>query len=189
VKPAAWVVIIATLGAGAGALAWNKHRIVQDDEAKQALDAACARAYGKIAELVEADAGPFPEPTYLTGKVLPVTSIGLEMGRDGWLYPLLPDAIRAHDDADAGTVAVVVTNYSRVYMSTGGAGGSTGFGVHGAISDVTVTLVDLPHHAVLGQKRFRQDPPPARATEAELDAYTDGFWAPVASFLAGLPRR
>lgn len=58
----------------------------------------------------------------------------------------------------------------------------------GEISDVTLTLVDVPRHAAIGQNRFRQDPPPYHATDAQLDSYSEGFWAPVASYLSALPR-
>jgi hypothetical protein len=182
-----WAALFGALVAGAGALAWNKHRIVEEDAARRALDEAAARAYHKIEDLVGGDAGPLPEPTYVSGKVLPVAASSFQVTLGGVVYDLLPEAIRARDDAEASTVAVVVTKSSALYMASGGPGHLPG--IHGSISHVTVTFVDLPHHAVLGQKDFRQDPPPATATEAELDAYSNRFWEPVASYVAALPRR
>jgi hypothetical protein len=175
------------LAVAVGALVWNKHRIVAGEEQRHAMDRASTQIYERVRDLVPSeDAGLLPEPTYLTGKVLPVRWGGLGVELDGGIYPCLPEALRARGDAEAGTVAVVVTNvstlYSDLYSDNRGA-------PRGMISDVTLTLVDVAHHAVLGQKRFRQDPPSYHATDAQLDAYSDAFWAQVASYLSALPRR
>ena len=168
---------------GMGALAWNKRRIVAEDEHREAMNRAAARVYAKVSDVIPPKGAALSsEPTVVVGKVLPVTSGGLEIVLDGWLYPRLPEALRARDDSEASTVVVVVTNTSTLYSD------SQGIPSRGMISDVTLTLVDVAHRNVLGQKQFRQDPPGNHASEAQLDAYSDGFWAPIASYLAALPR-